>query len=154
MDCIHLNLSRHLYLLSFFHAERRKQELYRHVSVVVGSNEEQSSIPWTMDRGLEEFFKPEQRDIKCEKCKVGTSATQTMTILSRSKALLLHLKRFLLESKPAKESNSRFSSTVSFRKNKVSSLIVYTIYCIGRVTQTFDVAFFTNYLFHPTHRHW
>lgn len=74
---------------------RCKEEMYRHLSLDIGKNK--NGEPWTVDQGLEQFFQPEHRDIKCEKCKEGLAATQTMTVKSRPKALLLHLKRFIVE---------------------------------------------------------
>ena len=73
---------------------RSKEELYRHLSVDIGKNKDDE--PWTVDQGLDQFFQPEQREIKCEKCEDGLSATQTITVKSRPKALLLHLKRFTI----------------------------------------------------------
>uniref|UniRef100_A0A7S4J8P6 Ubiquitin carboxyl-terminal hydrolase n=1 Tax=Odontella aurita TaxID=265563 RepID=A0A7S4J8P6_9STRA len=72
---------------------RSKEELYRHLSLDVG---DEHATNWTVEAGLRMFFRPERREIKCEKCEDGTSATQKMEILSRPKALLLHLKRFVL----------------------------------------------------------
>jgi ubiquitin C-terminal hydrolase len=74
---------------------RSKEELYRHLSVDIGKNKDDE--PWTVNQGLDQFFQPEQREIKCEKCEDGLSATQTITVKSRPKALLLHLKRFIVE---------------------------------------------------------
>ena len=77
---------------------RSKEELYRHLSVEVGANigtgeDEQ----WSIDKGLQKFFQAEVRDIQCEKCEEGKSVTQTINIKSRPKALLVHLKRFVVE---------------------------------------------------------
>lgn len=76
---------------------RSKEEMYRHLSVDIGTNGDDE--PWTVDQGLEKFFQPEQRIIKCEKCESGSSVTQTITVKSRPKALLLHLKRFIVDVK-------------------------------------------------------
>jgi ubiquitin carboxyl-terminal hydrolase 8 len=73
---------------------RSKEELYRHLSVDIGKNKDEE--PWTVDQGLDQFFQREQRDIKGEKCEEGLSATQTITVKSRPKTLLLHLKRFTI----------------------------------------------------------
>ena len=77
---------------------RSKEELYRHLSVEVGTNQNQEGEEeqWSIDEGLQRFFQPEVRDIQCEKCEEGKSVTQTMTIKSRPKALLVHLKRFIV----------------------------------------------------------
>ena len=58
-----------------------KDEMYRHLSVDVGKDVENK--PWTVECGLNQFFQPEKREIKCEKCADGTTATQTMHIISR-----------------------------------------------------------------------
>ena len=58
---------------------RSKDEMYRHLSVDVGED----SDTWTVEKGLKQFFQPEKREVKCEKCQSGTTATQTMEVLSR-----------------------------------------------------------------------
>ena len=75
---------------------RSNEELYRHLSVEVGTNQnhEGEEEQWSTGEGLQRFFQPEVRDILCEMCEEGKSVTQTMTIKSRPKALLVHLKRF------------------------------------------------------------
>lgn len=74
-----------------------KKEMYRHLSVSIGKNNANdndndngiqgkgtvTSNPWTIEQGISQFFREEQREIKCEKCNVGTTATQTMSIASR-----------------------------------------------------------------------
>jgi ubiquitin C-terminal hydrolase len=60
---------------------RSKDEMYRHLSVDLGEDSEQDI--WTVEKGLKQFFQPEKRDVKCEKCQVGTTATQTLEVLSR-----------------------------------------------------------------------
>lgn len=81
---------------------RCKQEMYRHLSIDVGDNPEEK---WTAEKGLQHFFQPEKLDIRCEECKSGLSATQTMEMTSCPNVLLLHLKRFIF-------------SESTFRKNK------------------------------------
>jgi len=88
---------------------RCKEELYRHLSIEVRETEF-----WTVNQGLEQFFKPEVRELKCEKCESGTTATQTIEVLSRPKALLLHLKRFIVDTS---------GRTMTLKKNKAR--IVY-----------------------------
>eukprot|EP00571_Detonula_confervacea_P004325 CAMPEP_0172320450 /NCGR_PEP_ID=MMETSP1058-20130122/40638_1 /TAXON_ID=83371 /ORGANISM="Detonula confervacea, Strain CCMP 353" /LENGTH=1122 /DNA_ID=CAMNT_0013035725 /DNA_START=84 /DNA_END=3449 /DNA_ORIENTATION=- len=73
---------------------RSKDEMYRHLSVDVG--EDSDLEKWTVERSLKQFFQPEKREIKCEKCDSGKTATQTMEIISLPKALLLHFKRFIV----------------------------------------------------------
>ena len=55
--------------------------MYRHLSVDVGE-EDTNPEKWTVERSLQQFFQPERRDIKCEKCDDGKTATQTMEITS------------------------------------------------------------------------
>ena len=56
--------------------------MYRHLSVDVGDDSELDA--WTVERSLRQFFQPEKREVKCEKCRSGTTATQTMEVLSQS----------------------------------------------------------------------
>jgi ubiquitin C-terminal hydrolase len=60
---------------------RSKEELYRHLSIDVGEDDDGES--WGVERSLEHFFQAEDRELNCEKCEDGTSATQTMEIISR-----------------------------------------------------------------------
>jgi len=87
---------------------RSKEELYRHLSIDVGENDEGES--WGVERSLEHFFQAEDRELNCEKCEEGTSATQTMEIISRPKAILLHFKRFIV--------TQRENGEMVLRKNK------------------------------------
>ena len=62
--------------------------MYRHLSIDVGSDDPAQSSsspsrPWTAEDGLNMFFRPEKREIKCEKCDGGRTATQTMTVIRR-----------------------------------------------------------------------
>ena len=54
--------------------------MYRHLSVDVGDDSEHD--PWTVERSLKQFFQPEKRELKCEKCESGETATQTLYIIS------------------------------------------------------------------------
>jgi uncharacterized UBP type Zn finger protein len=104
---------------------RSKVEMYRYLSIDIDGWDFDPQNPDTckpsVDRCLEIFFSPEEREVKCEKCDDGEIATQTMQILSQPKAMLLHLKRFVLvETKPADDLST--SLEVSFKKNKVRSM--------------------------------
>jgi ubiquitin C-terminal hydrolase len=68
--------------------------MYRHLSVDVGEDSEIET--WTVERSLQQFFQPEKRDLKCERCDAGQTATQTLEIISCPKALILHFKRFIV----------------------------------------------------------
>ena len=59
---------------------RSKDEMYRHLSVDVGIDSDIDKC--TVERSLQQFFQPEMRELKCEKCDAGKSATQTMEIIS------------------------------------------------------------------------
>jgi len=74
---------------------RSKDEMYRHLSVDIGKDKE-SEKPWSVEQSLQQFFQPEQRELKCEKCDEGKTATQKIEIISCPKALLLHFKRFIV----------------------------------------------------------
>lgn len=71
-----------------------------------------------VDSCLAKFFSPEDREINCEKCKVGKIATQTMKVLSLPKVILLHLKRFIAVVKPVPGSEAKETALV-FQKNKL-----------------------------------
>jgi len=74
---------------------RSKDEMYRHLSVDIGEDKELEK-PWSVEQSLQQFFQPEQRELKCEKCDEGKTATQKIEIISCPKALLLHFKRFIV----------------------------------------------------------
>ena len=59
---------------------RSKDEMYRHLSVDVGIDSDIDKC--TVQRSLQQFFQPEMRELKCEKCDAGKTATQTMEIIS------------------------------------------------------------------------
>jgi ubiquitin C-terminal hydrolase len=121
-----ISQNRHPALLNY----RTKEEMYRYLSIDINADETEdngdSSVSQkrTVEKCLEHFFKPEDREIKCEKCDDGQVATQTMRVLSRPKAMLLHLKRFVLEEKPREDNNNaenqapNTSPGMTFRKNK------------------------------------
>ena len=86
--------------------------MYRYLSVDIVStakaeggqeNIDTKEAKRTVDKCLNSFFEPEDREIKCEKCKEGTVATQTLKVLNQPKAILLHLKRFVLVERPRKK---------------------------------------------------
>ena len=83
---------------------RTMNEMYRHLSIEVDRhitpNDTEERPTWSVNDGLEKFFQAEQRDVKCEKCEEGTTATQTLTVTSQPKALILQLKRFMVKEKP------------------------------------------------------
>lgn len=62
--------------------------MYRHLSldiedhVAVADSDDSTPTPWSIQRAIERFFEPERRELKCEKCEQGASATQTLRILS------------------------------------------------------------------------
>ena len=59
---------------------RSKEEMYRHLSVDVG--EDAPGVDWTVEQSLKRFFKSERRELKCEKCDAGETATQRLEIIS------------------------------------------------------------------------
>jgi len=77
--------------------------------VMSSSTDAQHDNPTVQD-GLRQFFAPEKRELKCEKC-FGESATQTMEIVQLPQAMIIHLKRFIMDASPC-------YSRISFRKNK------------------------------------
>jgi uncharacterized UBP type Zn finger protein len=102
---------------------RTKEEMYRYLSVHIPQKDGNEIPKRSVDKCLEAFFEPEDREIKCEKCEDGTVATQTMKVLSRPKAILLHLKRFVVVEVPRKKAENDADDVdpgvhVTFRKNK------------------------------------
>jgi hypothetical protein len=69
--------------------------MYRHLSIdIIGdeqddakSSNDTSPLHGTrnasVEKSLQHFFQPEEREIRCEKCPNGTHALQTLRILSR-----------------------------------------------------------------------
>lgn len=97
--------------------------MYRYLSLDIADDSKDSSgQKRTVETCLDHFFQPEDRELNCEKCEDGTEATQTMRILSRPKAVLVHLKRFVLVEKPGVENSENQSPRIAmtFRKDKVS----------------------------------
>jgi len=75
---------------SSFVSARTMEEMYRHLSIDVedengppADGPDENLPPWSVQRGLDQFFAPEKREIRCEKCEDGTTATQTLRVLSR-----------------------------------------------------------------------
>ena len=105
--------------------------MYRYLSLdLEEDNDQNENMQRTVEKCMASFFQPEDREIKCEKCKEGQIATQTMRVLSRPKTLLLHLKRFVLVEKETtvenndaenQPENGRSGFEMTFRKNKVRS---------------------------------
>ena len=98
---------------------RSKVELYHHLSVEVGTNQEGVEEQWSIGVGLQKFFQPEERELLCKRCEEGKSVTQTLTIKSKPKALLVHLKRFTFHMHHG-EMISRKSETLVKSENAIS----------------------------------
>ena len=94
--------------------------MYRYLSIDIGHDNlnprDSDFIKPAVDSCLANFFAPEDREVDCEKCEAGKIATQTMKILSMPKAILLHLKRFMVVEKPVAGSKE---TELVFNKNKV-----------------------------------
>mmetsp|Transcript_46854 Transcript_46854/g.114282 ORF Transcript_46854/g.114282 Transcript_46854/m.114282 type:complete len:1049 (-) Transcript_46854:113-3259(-) len=83
---------------------RSHTEKYLHLSLEMGDGI--SSI----DDGLRKFFASEEREVKCEKCFYNKS-TVTKEIVHLPRALLLHLKRFIVDISPD-------YTSISYRKDR------------------------------------
>jgi ubiquitin C-terminal hydrolase len=83
---------------------RSHTETYLHLSLEIGP-----SIG-SIEEGIRAFFKPEKRDVKCEKCFCET-ASQTTEITKLPQAMLFHLKRFIVDISPD-------YSNISYRKDQ------------------------------------
>ncbi|KAL3944063.1 MAG: hypothetical protein SGBAC_001846 [Bacillariaceae sp.] len=83
---------------------RSHTETFFHLSLELGPD--CSSV----DEGLRKFFAPERREIKCEKCFYET-AMQTTEITRLPRAILLHLKRFIVDVSPD-------YTSISYRKDQ------------------------------------
>ena len=114
---------------------RSKDEMYRHLSVDIGEDKE-SEKPWSVEQSLQQFFQPEQRELKCEKCDEGKTATQKIEIISCPKALLLHFKRFIVSQEvksggdTGKENNKSDAPRMEMvlRKNKVRRFVYFVVW--------------------------
>ena len=96
--------------------------MYRYLSVDIddlGTNDSKEEKP-TVLRCLDNFFRPEEREITCEKCEDGRVATQTLRILSRPKILLLHLKRFVLVEQPIAGNDADAQIEFAFSKKRTA----------------------------------
>ncbi|KAG7370839.1 ubiquitin carboxyl-terminal hydrolase [Nitzschia inconspicua] len=105
---------------------RTKDEMYKNLSLDItrpaAHDSESGFAQASVESCLSSFFQPELREINCEKCAEGRFATQQMKILSKPKALLLHLKRFIVEERPVNDENDPNGSTTElvFRKKKTA----------------------------------
>lgn len=88
---------------------RSHTETYLHLSLEIGT-----TIA-SIEDGLRAFFKTEKREVKCEKC-FSETASQTTKITKLPRALLFHLKRFIVDVSPD-------YSSISYRKNQTPVLI-------------------------------
>ena len=84
-------------------------EIYRHLSIDVGNDEDDPLCETSVIESLRSFFAPEKRHLKCEKC-FSESATQTTRITKVPIALILHLKRFIVDIDPD-------YASISYKKN-------------------------------------
>ncbi len=129
----HIDSSRQLHASNIHSDYRTKEEMYRYLSLDIDTGDDEIASTQeiivapktTVEQCLKKFFQPEDRELKCEKCRDGNVATQTMRILSRPNALLIHLKRFKLVERPislesiAKENENRSPGIeISFQKNR------------------------------------
>ena len=92
---------------------RSHEEVFRHLSIEVGSANEKDTVESCHERsiqeGLRKFFSEEKRELKCEKC-FCESATQASEITKLPKSLIVHLKRFIVDI-------SADYTSISYRKN-------------------------------------
>jgi ubiquitin C-terminal hydrolase len=87
---------------------RSHKETFLHLSLEIGANTELCAT--SIEDSLRRFFAPCTQEVKCEKCFCET-ATQCFEITKLPPALLLHLKRFIVDY------NGDWSS-VTYRKNQ------------------------------------
>ena len=64
------------------HFRRKRTEIFRHLSVCVEDHALENK-PISLQQSLESFFKPDEVEIKCEKCSKGLKAMQTMKLVNR-----------------------------------------------------------------------
>jgi len=83
---------------------RSHEETFFHLSLELGPD------CCSVEEGLRKFFAPERREVKCEKC-FYESALQTTEITRLPKAILLHLKRFIVDVSPD-------YTSISYRKDQ------------------------------------
>jgi uncharacterized UBP type Zn finger protein len=66
-------------------------EMYRYLSIDIVNDDtmEGASLPTgqrskpSVEKGLSHYFEPDVREVKCEKCSVGTHATETLFVAER-----------------------------------------------------------------------
>jgi sentrin-specific protease 1 len=98
---------------------RFKVEMYRYLPIDIGDEinlRDPNFIQPRVDSCLNRFFSAEDREVKCEKCKEGKIATQTMKILSKPKVMLLHLKRFFVAERQIIEKDNSTSTEIVSKK--------------------------------------
>ena len=98
---------------------RSHEEVYRYLSIEVGPAPDCSSVDSvaasherSIQESIRKFFKPENRELKCEKC-FCENATQSTEIIKLPKALIVHLKRFIVDV-------SNDYSSITYRKNQAA----------------------------------
>lgn len=89
-------------------AQRSKRETFRHISLGLDS-----ITSYSVEEAFNDYFKPEKRDICCERCGCDT-AIETMKFSRLPNALLLHLKRFIVDLSP--------NFLLSYKKNNAKVL--------------------------------
>lgn len=57
--------------------------MFRHLSLGVEDPTALHNGPVSIEKSLELFFRPEEVEIKCEKCDEGQTAVQTMKLVNR-----------------------------------------------------------------------
>lgn len=57
--------------------------MYRHLSLDIPREGLPENADATVKKCLDDFFEPEELELKCEKCTEGTTASQTLRLLSR-----------------------------------------------------------------------
>ena len=64
--------------------KRTKDEVYRHLSIDVEestTDDNDEEVEWSVGKGIAKFFRKETREVICEKCPEGKTATQTQSVL-------------------------------------------------------------------------
>lgn len=84
-------------------AQKFKKESCRHISLALDS-----ITSYSVEKAFKDYFSPEKRQVDCDCCKSKT-AVETMKFTKLPNALLIHLKRFIVDLAP--------NFLLSYRKN-------------------------------------
>lgn len=108
---------------------RSNEEIFRHLSIDIGPSDDDNDDNLAIgdspnvQEGIRKFFAPEKLELKCEKC-FCESAVRTNEITKLPQAIIVHLKRFIVDVSPC-------YTRVNYRKNRAAIDFGQCIPCNG-----------------------